>query len=214
MARKFQKMMMVPVEDDPETVNWFKGQLTDDPILTQAAKLAARQKKVLDNPRMKPAEKRSRLQQLQIPFRKLLKRLRQLPGIGARAGAVDDEDELEEDEAEDLVTNRQQKILSNILKAVTPKRKRPVTTTPETPPSPPAKAKKTPRRRITRTKAAKELPFFGEDIPFEAERTAERIVRKARKRVKTPLAQSRIRTAPGWQDWDQQGIRKRLSFKR
>ena len=146
---------MVPVEDDPETVNWFKGQLTDDPILTQAAKLAARQKKVLDNPRMKPAEKRSRLQQLQIPFRKLLKRLRQLPGIGARAGAMDDDDVLEEDEAEDLVTGREQKILSNILKAVTPKRKRPVTTTPATPPSPPT-AKKTPRRRITRTKAAKE----------------------------------------------------------
>ena len=204
---------MVPVEDDPETVNWFKGQLTDDPILTQAAKLAARQKKVLDNPRMKPAEKRSRLQQLQIPFRKLLKRLRQLPGIGARAGAMDDDDVLEEDKAEDLVTGREQKILSNVLKAVTPKRKRPVTTAPATPPSPPT-AKKTPRRRITRTKAAKELPFFGEDIPFATEQTAERIVRKARKRVKTPLAQSRLRTAPGWQDWDQQGIRKRLSFKR
>ena len=52
MAKKFQKMMMVPV-DDPQTVDWFKGQLQDDPVLTQAAKLATRQKKILDNPRMK-----------------------------------------------------------------------------------------------------------------------------------------------------------------
>ena len=213
MAKKFQKMMMVPV-DDPQTVDWFKGQLQDDPVLTQAAKLATRQKKILDNPRMKPAEKTNRLQQLEIPFRKLLKRLRGLPRIGASAA---DDDEDDDDDEGDLVTTREQKLLSTILKGVTPKRKekRPSATPPPTTPAT-TTPKKPPKRRITRTQAAKQLPFFKEeDIPFGEPLSAERVLRRARKRVKrTPLAQSRIRTAPGWQDWDQQGVRKRLRFQR
>ena len=71
---------------------------------------------------MKAGEKRSRIQQLEIPFRKLMKRLRQLPSsVSIADGVEDDDDDAKED---DLVTGRQEKLLTNLLKAVTPKRKR------------------------------------------------------------------------------------------
>ena len=71
---------------------------------------------------MKAGEKRRCIQQVEIPFRKLMKRLRQLPSsVSTADGVEDDDDDAKED---DLVTGRQEKLLTNLLKAVTPKRKR------------------------------------------------------------------------------------------
>ena len=51
-----------------------------------------------------------------------MKRLRQLPSsVSTADGVEDDDDDAKED---DLVTGRQEKLLTNLLKAVTPKRKR------------------------------------------------------------------------------------------
>ena len=55
---------------------------------------------------MKAGEKRRRIQQVEIPFRKLMKRLRQLPSsVSTADGVEDDDDDAKED---DLVTGRQE----------------------------------------------------------------------------------------------------------
>ena len=208
---KYRKMYLIPAED-PEIVSWFKGKLTEDPTLDTAAKLSAKKLRILKNPRMSSAEKKSLVQQINPKLQALVKKMRQLPpGISSVTGM------LEEDEDEDLITPVQQKLLQRILKSVTPARTPAVKTEPMTPMT------ETPKRRkprISRKQLAAELPFFEEPILEQPslEETIQKSLRRSRKRVaqrrREPAALRRLKRAEGWESWEPQGgeTRKRLSF--
>ena len=217
-------MYMVPAED-PSMVDFFKGRLTEDPLLQSAATLSARKLRILKDPAMSTARKRSMVQQLNPKINSLIRRMRQLPsGFSSLGKSGDPGDEIEEEE--DLVTPVQQKLLQRILKNVTPlkkgkKRADPIFKEEEVTPIKPTGK----RKKISKKKLSQQLPFWGEEeiprppatTPRELEESLNRALRKQRKREEekrpTPLAVRRLRTSQGWEPWDpKERTKKRLSY--
>lgn len=56
-------MYLVPAEN-PEVVNWYKSKFTEDPILDTAATLAAKQRRILTDPKMHSAKKVSLIREI------------------------------------------------------------------------------------------------------------------------------------------------------
>lgn len=199
----YRKMYMVPAED-PDVVNWFKSKLTEDPTLDTAAKLSAKKLRILRDPKMSSAEKQSLVQQINPKIHSLIKRMRQLP-TGISTDEIPDEDD------EDLITTAEQKLLQRILKNISPGRRR-IKEEPITPITEPITPTKTGRKpRISRKKAAEELPFAQSELPRDIEGTVSKILRKTRKEIKEkqPLAVRRLKRAKNWEDWEPQGAKLR-----
>lgn len=203
-------MFMIPAED-PKMVDFFKGQIAEDPTLKSAATLSAKKLRILRDPKMSSAEKKSLVKELNPRIHSLIKKLRQLPA-GVSSSAELDEDQLKEEE-EDLVTPVQQKLLQRILRGVTPKKEKKFFEGIKRE----AEQEETPKRgkkqRIKRKTLQSELPFYEEGPPLDLERAVERTLRRERKRV-TPRAVRELRPARGWESWEPRGdkTRKKLSF--
>ena len=205
-------MYVVPAED-PSMIDFFKGKLTEDPLLQSAATLSAKKWRILKDPSMNTARKRSLVQQLNPKINSLIRRMRQLPAGFSSIGKSGDlpSDEIEEEE--DLVTPVQQKLLQRILKNVNPLKRGkiadPILKEEEVTPIKPRK-----RKKISKKKLSQQLPFYGEELPRpDYKETVDRTLRKLRKKSATPLAASRLRTTQGWESWDpKQRTKKRLTY--
>ena len=198
----YRKMYMIPAED-PQVVNWFKSKLTDDPTLDTAAKLSAKKLRILRDPRLPSAAKRSLVQQIDPKIQHLIKRMRQLPAGVSTADEVPEEDE------EDLVTTAEQKLLQRLLKGLSPGRTR-IKTEPPTPEAfvTPTRKRKT---KISRKRAAEELPFARSELETDVGETVRKAVRQSRKRIqeRVPLAVRRLKRPTGWEDWEPKGQKLR-----
>ena len=182
--------------------------------------MSAKKLRILKDPSMSAALKKSLVHQLDPKINSLIRRMHQLPSgfsaLGKNGDEAGDEIEIEIEEEEDLVTPVQQKLLQRILKNVTPLKRGkvdPIFKEEEVTPIKPRR-----RKKISKKKLAEQLPFYGEDLPKSDINTSiARTFQRLRKRTAatTPLAVRRLRAAQGWESWDsKERTKRKLSYSK
>ena len=110
---------MIPHKDLEQLIQYYKGELTENALLNEAATLAAKKHVLLANPQLPPALVNAQTKPLSQELTKLTKRIRQFPGgvgVGAPGGPPGEEGEEGEDEVGDLVTGPVEQWLKRMIK--------------------------------------------------------------------------------------------------
>ena len=77
---------MIPQKDLDQLIQYYKGELTENALLNKEAKLAAKKRILLANPKLPPAIVNAKTKPLSQELTKLTKRIRQFPGgVGVSA---------------------------------------------------------------------------------------------------------------------------------
>ena len=108
-----EEMLIIPKKELPKDVNYFKEELTGNAWLNRAGDLAAKKKRILQDPLLSDEVKVQEVKPISQQLLKANKRLRQIPSLGS-AGEKDDED----DDGDDLVSTNIEKWLKRLAKNV------------------------------------------------------------------------------------------------
>ena len=205
---------MIPHKDLEQLIQYYKGELTENALLNNAATLAAKKHVLLANPQLPPALVNAQTKPLSQELTKLTKRIRQVPG-GVGVGAPGAPPGEEEEEAGDLVTGPVEQWLKRMIKGSPSTPKPPIT--PVTP-----KGKTTSKIPV---KKGSPSTSRGDDIGRRLE-----AIRERRKTLEKKLAESswgkgkgkgkgpageveRLKPLPGWEDWARgKKLRRRLDY--
>ena len=85
---------MIPQKELDHLVQYYKGELTENALLNQAATLVAKKHALLAQPNLPASLVNAKIKPISRELTKLTKQLRQFPsGMGAPGGPVGDEEE-------------------------------------------------------------------------------------------------------------------------
>ena len=90
---------MIPQKDLDQLPQYYKGELTENALVSKAARLAAKNHVLLADPKIPPAIVNAKTKPLSQELSKLTKQIRQFPGgvgVGAPGGAPGEEEEEKE----------------------------------------------------------------------------------------------------------------------
>lgn len=185
MSTTLNEKWIVPRQHMEKLIHSYKEQLTSNPKLTKAAKLAA-EKHLLLQSNLHPAFVAAVEKPLSCELQQLTKEIRQFPAPGGVApGAPGD--------YEDLATPPIDRLLQQLMPGA-PRKKGP----PETP--------RTSRIPVRRTPVRQTLFPREGSTPQEQ---AEHIVEKAKTRLRTRKTEAeRLRAPPGWLPFDSRKKRR------
>lgn len=181
----------MPVKELPDLIAWYKGELSENALLNKAATLAAKKQRVLND----PASAKEDIQPLTQNLRGLTRKLRQGPSWSSALGQETPDDD--NDEAE-LVTNATEKLLKEMVRNTRlPIKEEPKSPSPAKPVTGPIKSSKKKRKAVSKTKGT--LPRYPG------------VQKGSTRKRKTPFAVKRLRTVPGWEDFEnRRKVRRRL----
>ena len=189
----FQTRFLVSPQEMQNLVEYYKGRLTENAQLNEAARLAAKQHAIL-NSELPAGNKAARMRPVAAQLRKLTRRVRQGSTPSAAAAA------LPLDKEEGLVRGPLDTMLKTLLKGQSP---RSATRTPsDTPRAQPILA---PRRK-------KSVPAPEATTTLApATSRAQKLLQASRDlRKKRTTEVERLKPLPGWEDWHTPHVRRRL----
>jgi len=209
------EVYMIPHKDLEQLIQYYKGELTENPLLNKAATLAAKKHVLLSDPQLPPALVNAQTKPLSQELTKLTKRIRQFPGgfgVGAPGGPPGEEKE----KAGDLVTGPVEQWLKRMIKG-----------SPSTPKPPITPTTKKGKGAATTSK----IPILKKERPSTSRGDIRSRLEAARERRKTwekHIAESgfakgkgkapareveRLKPLPGWEDWYRgKKLRRRLDY--
>ena len=112
-----QEMMMVKPEEFNQLVQYYKGEISDSALLNKAGRIAAETHLLLQDETIPDAIANARVKELRRERQRLIKRLREVPGVASVAGGkpppdVDDDSSL----ANGTLDNLLKQIIKNTAK--------------------------------------------------------------------------------------------------
>ncbi len=179
--------LLVPVKELPDLVAWYKGELSENALLNKAATVAAKKQCVLND----PYSTKEDIHSITKKLRGLTRKIRQGPTWNSSQG----EENLEDDEEDELVTNATEKILKEMVRNTrVPIKEEPISPLAVETTTSPVKSSKKKKKTLSKKKRT----LSAEPKPLTRKR-------------KTPFAVKRLRTVPGWEDFDnRRKVRRRL----
>ena len=117
------EFLMIPKKELPRDVDYYKGELTGNAWLNEAAQLAAAKKRILQDKSLPDEEAVRRIKPLGHQITRANKKLRQISVPGGGDGNEEDDDDDEEEEGTNLASTSMEKWLRRIAKTLpkTPK---------------------------------------------------------------------------------------------
>lgn len=103
-------MIVIPKNELPQDIAFYKGQLSTNPVMESAARLASKKKRLLTNKALPPTKKVRQVKTVSSELARMTKRLRGLPMAGVATGAGPDEED------EGLVTSALEKWMNKMVK--------------------------------------------------------------------------------------------------
>ena len=110
-----EEMLIIPKKEFQGDVQQYKEELTSNALLNQAGQLAAKKKRILNDPTLSDDWKVHFTKPISQQLRQATKKLRQIPSAGEGDGGGGEDDD------EDLVSTSLEKWLKRLAKSVTPR---------------------------------------------------------------------------------------------